>query len=279
LVGDTLGCLRAWECGIHECLPQRYGWQSFGCGMKFSIITCTLNSAATVGETIASVLRQTHTDFEYIFVDGGSTDATLDIIERKCPTATVLHGVRGGISRAMNAGLDVAKGEVIAHLHSDDYYAGPDVLVAVDRALTDSGRLWACGEMDLLRDGKRTRAMRRPLPFTGRRYAMGSVTIFHPTVFITRELFRLVGGFDERLRFAMDIDLWLRIGALCTPVEINRPLTVFRQHSGSVSTANLRAARAEEFMVRKRYARRWPLETAIYSLRHWRRMRRLAAPA
>lgn len=241
--------------------------------MKFSIITCTRNSAATLGETIASVQAQHHPDVEHLFVDGGSTDGTLDIIARQSPGARVLLGVGGGISRAMNEGIRAASGDVIAHLHSDDFYADAQVLGRVAQALARSGARWACGDMDTLRDGVRACAPRRRLAFTPARYASGRVAILHPTVFVRREVFDAVGGFDESLRYAMDIDLWLRIGPRFAPVEIDATLAVFRAHAGSLSTANADAARREEWQVRRRYLARWPLATLLCALRH----RRMAA--
>lgn len=248
--------------------------------MKFSIVTCTWNSAATLAETIRSVLAQDFPDVEHVFVDGGSTDGTLELIARECPKATVHHGVSGGISRAMNAGIQAATGDVIAHLHSDDFYADSQVLSRVAVALSDSGRMWAFGGMDTLRDGVRQVAPRRVRSFSPARYASGGVAILHPTVFIRRQVFDVVGLFDESLRYAMDIDLWLRIGPLFAPVEVNATLAVFRVHAGSASTANAPAARREEWQVRRRYLARWPLATFVCAMRHHRmaaRERRLLA--
>lgn len=235
--------------------------------MKFSIVTCTWNSVATLSETIRSVRAQTHTDVEHLFVDGGSTDGTLELIARECPQATVLRGISGGISRAMNAGIDAATGDVIAHLHSDDFYADNQVLSRVDTALNQTGCMWAFGGMDTLCDGARRPAPRRARAFSPSRYASGTIAILHPTVFVRREVFDAIGQFDESLRYAMDIDLWLRIGPRFEPVEINATLAVFRVHAGSASTANAPAARREEWQVRRRYLARWPLATLLCALR------------
>ena len=243
--------------------------------MKFSIVTCTWNSVATLADTIRSVKSQTHRDIEHLFVDGGSTDGTLELIARECPQARVLQGISGGISRAMNAGIEASTGEVVAHLHSDDFYADAHVLSRVDAALLSSRAMWAFGGMDTLQDGVRRPAVRRIRPFTPSRYASGRVAVLHPTVFVRREVFDAVGMFDERLRYAMDIDLWLRIGPRFVPVEIDATLAVFRVHAGSLSTANASAARAEEWQVRRRYLARWPVATLLCALRH-KRMAMLA---
>ena len=85
-----------------------------------------------------------------------------------------------------------------------------------------------------------------------------------------REVFETAGQFDESLRYAMDIDLWLRIAPRFEPVQLEATLAVFRAHAGSLSTANASAARQEEWQVRRRYLARWPLATLLCGLRHWR---------
>ena len=246
-----------------------------------SIVTCTWNSAATLADTLASVASQTFLDVEHIFVDGGSTDATLDLIAAYPARKRVLLGVGGGIARAMNHGIDAARGEIVAHLHADDYYAATDVLalVAARFALAQSigARLdWLFGSVQVLKDG----ALAAPYPmapFSYHALASGRVAIPHPAVFVRRALFDRGGRFDERLRYAMDIDLWLRLAALTTPAVLGRPLAVFRDHAGSVSSSNRIAARREEFAVRRRYFRQAPLGFALYCLRYVKRMRALQA--
>src|SRR5437764_4865797 len=102
--------------------------------MMFSIITCTWNSEPYLAQSIASVLAQDYPDIEYIFVDGGSTDGTLERIRSIPRPVRLIENVRGGVSRAMNRSLAAATGDVVAHLHSDDYYLRPDALSLVAEA-------------------------------------------------------------------------------------------------------------------------------------------------
>jgi len=242
--------------------------------MKFSIITCTWNSAATLPDTIASVNAQKGVEVEHIFVDGGSKDATLEQIAGMSPHSRVLHDVGGGISRAMNDGIRAASGEVIAHLHSDDYYRDAQVLSDVAGAL-NGGAQWAVGHTDLLINDRLVLGQGNAGPITRARYVRGAAFIPHPAVFVRRDLFERAGFFDERLRYAMDIDLWMRMLPLAEPALVKRALAVFREHAGSVSTANVLAARREELTVRLRYAGRDLLGSAVFGLRYLRRVRRL----
>jgi glycosyltransferase involved in cell wall biosynthesis len=240
----------------------------------FSIVTCTWNSAATLADTLASIRAQTCQDLEHIFVDGGSTDGTLDMLDAYPGNKVVLRNIKGGISRAMNEGIAAAGGEFIAHLHSDDYYARADVLATVASHLAASGRDWMFGTIAVLKEG--TLIAPFPMhPFTYFALASGRAFIAHPAVFVRKSLFARAGLFDEQLRYAMDIDLWLRLAKLSEPATLDRPLAVFRDHAGSVSSANRIKAREEEFRVRRRHAGKAPIAFGIYCLRYWKRMRAL----
>ena len=244
--------------------------------LEFSIITCTFNSVATLADTIDSVQSQRYPHVNHIFVDGGSTDGTLEMIAQRCPGATLLAKVRGGVSAAMNAGIDAARGELVAHLHSDDYYVDSNVLAGVaERFDAEPRKQWAYGKIHLLLEGM-IHSLNAPMRrFTFRRYAAGRASVPHPAVFIRREVFETLGRFDTSLKYAMDIDFWLRLGRRHEPIQIDAPLTVFREHSGSLSTQNKIAARREEWRVRRRYFTQAPLATAAFGVWHLRRMQRL----
>src|SRR4051812_21539355 len=195
----------------------------------FSIVTCTWNSAATLADTLASVQRQTCRDVEHIFVDGGSTDGTLDMLAAYPGNKRVLRDVGGGISRAMNQGIEAATGEYVAHLHSDDYYASDDVLATVAERFASERVDWVYGLVQVLKDGSLVPPYPM-LPFTYNSLAAGRASVPHPAVFIRRSAFGRVGMFDEKLKYAMDIDLWLRLGRVARPATVDRPLTIFRDH-------------------------------------------------
>ena len=245
---------------------------------RFTIVTCTWNSAATLADTLASVRSQTFRDIEHIFVDGGSTDATLAMLAAYPGNKRVLHDVGGGISRAMNRGIEAASGDIVAHLHSDDYYADPHVLAAVAERFDAGQADWVFGKVRVLKDNRMLEPP--PMPrFSYRAFVSGRAWIAHPAVFVRRAVFARVGMFDERLKYAMDVDLWLRLAAVAPPAALDRILAVFREHPGSVSSANKIKARQEEFQVRRRYMQRAPLAFGVYCLRYFRRMRALRAEA
>lgn len=243
--------------------------------MKFSIVTCTWNSEPYLAQSIASVLAQDYPDIEYIFVDGGSTDGTLERIQSVARPVKLIRDVRGGISRAMNRGIAAATGDVIAHLHSDDYYLHPRVLSSVADALTSTGKNWAMGGCAAHRDGNLRPASPRRWPYSYFNSLTARVQPPHPATFVRREVWQELGVFDETIQLAMDIDLWLRIGRKHDPVVLDGDLAAFRVHPGSRSTANAWVAKTEEMRVRRKYWLLHPLATSIGLARCWVRRRRL----
>ena len=244
--------------------------------LSFSIITCTWNSAAWLPQSIASVLEQDYPDVEYIFVDGGSTDGTLEQIRAIQRPYKLLTNVTGGISRAMNAGIEAASGDVLAHLHSDDYYLNGEVLPRVAKELETQRRNWLFGRILSDIDGElRPEGWRAPR-FTQRALLRGNF-IPHPATFVKRSLMQKAGGFDESLKYAMDYDLWLKLARLAEPVQLDIPLTAFREHEGSLSTRNRLAAMEEDFRVRLVHADSDPLARMMHHLRYQVRRHRTQA--
>lgn len=240
---------------------------------RFSIITCTWNSQPWLAESIISVLRQTGPALEYIFVDGGSTDGTLDMIAAIPREIKLAQHVRGGISNAMNCGLELATGEIVAYLHSDDYYLHDDVLKTVSEAFSSSGCRWLFGRSMRAIDGDLL-PEDYLAPLYSRQQLLRGNFIPHPSTFVTRDLLCEAGGFDTALRYAMDYDLWLKLSALAEPIQTSMPLAAFREHVGSLSTRNRIAAMREDLQVRLRHASPNPLARALHLLRYGVRRQR-----
>jgi len=243
--------------------------------MKFSIITCTWNSEPYLAQSIESVLSQDYPDIEYIFVDGGSTDGTLERIRRIERPHTLIENVRGGISKAMNEGIKAATGDVIAHLHSDDYYLDAGVLSQVADVLSNPDVGWVIGRIVVDDNGNLIPEMKAQPAYSYARFVRGGYFVPHPSTFVRRSILDKAGMFDEGLRYAMDMDLWHRIGKISTPGEIRRPLTAFRRHQGSLSNSQPMLSQREEIAVWLKHARSMPFDLSVYLARRMVRSYRL----
>ena len=176
-----------------------------------SIITAVRNGLPFVEETIESVLSQTYPAIEYIVVDGGSTDGTLDVVRRN--GARIAHWISEpdrGISDAFNKGLRLASGDYLMFLNADDWLASPDAITL----LVEAARARNCpqviyGDCDLYDRDTRSFLYRASIPYE-RAALLGGAALPHPGLLTHRDYFNLHGEFDESFRIAMDYEFFLR---------------------------------------------------------------------
>ena len=181
--------------------------------MKISIVTATWNSAATVRDTIESVLGQSHQDWEHIIVDGGSTDGTEAIVREYAPRYAgrlVWHsGKDRGLYDAMNKGIALATGDVIGILNSDDFYADPEVLARIAKGCEGVDAVY--GDLDFVDADDTSKVLRQ---WRGSQHTPGAFLKgwhpAHPTFYARRECFDRFGGFDIEARVSADFELMLR---------------------------------------------------------------------
>ncbi|HCO94408.1 MAG TPA: glycosyl transferase [Phycisphaerales bacterium] len=181
--------------------------------MKISIITVCFNIAETIEDTIKSVLSQDHRDVEYIIVDGGSTDGTLDIINRyKNKIAKVISEPDKGIYDAMNKGLRSSTGGILATLNGDDVYADQATVRQMAEFIQNNGLDAAYGDMIYVdrRDTRHVRRFWQPGQYKKGAFCHGWV-IPHPTFFCRKGIFERFGYFNDKLQIAADFELMLRL--------------------------------------------------------------------
>jgi glycosyltransferase involved in cell wall biosynthesis len=249
--------------------------------LAISVITCTFNSIKYLAESIESVLSQDYPNIEYIFVDGGSTDGTIDLIHEIPRPVKFVTEIRGGISAAMNRGIEMATGDVVAHLHSDDYYLHGHVLARVADILEESGAEWCFGRaMNCIGGECRSEEWKIPV-YSFRRLLKGNF-IPHPSTFVRKRVFDKLGLYNPAYRYAMDYDMWLRIGKMFNPVQIDEHWSVFRYHEGSLSSANQLDAFNEDFAIRLKHVGKgkvydYPVHFAHYLFRRFRLIRKMSA--
>lgn len=204
-----------------------------------SIVTPSYNSAAYLKETIESVLSQDYPRIEYIVVDGGSTDGTIEILERYKERLRYVSGPDSGAAEAINRGFEVSHGSIFAWLSADDTYLPGAVSTAV-RSLTSDPNLAAVyGEAYWV--GSQGEVLRRypTQPFDPELLGQ-ECYICQPACFLRRAAFQEVGMLDMKLQFAFDYDLWIRMSRRYRFGWLPEYLATSRMH-GSTKTLGRRA--------------------------------------
>lgn len=176
---------------------------------RVTIVTPSLNQAQFLEETIRSVLLQGYPNLEYIIIDGGSTDGSVEIIKKYEPWLTYwVSEPDSGQSHAINKGFARCTGEILAWINSDDYYA-PGAFKAAAEAFNTTGTEWAAGNCYTLElDGKITKGRGAPEA----RIENWFVTCLYaqPGVFWKRSLWEKSQKIDESLQYSFDYELWLQ---------------------------------------------------------------------
>ncbi len=216
--------------------------------MRISIITSCYNREATIHEAIRSVLEQDYPDIEYIIVDGASTDGSVETIRSAIAghedKVKFVSEPDSGMYEALNKGIRMATGDVIALLHSDDMMFDTHTVSDVMREMERTGCdfLYADG---LFVDAVRTDKVVRN--WIGGRYSKWKVRHgwlpLHPTCYIRREVMERLGLYDESYRIAADTDLLVRYLLENTLSVEYLKRYVVRMRMGGLSTDNSRRAK------------------------------------
>jgi glycosyltransferase involved in cell wall biosynthesis len=180
--------------------------------LKISIITVTYNSASTIEQTIQSVLNQSYTNIEYIIVDGVSTDGTLDILNRyKSQIHKIVSEKDKGIYDALNKGIDLATGDVIGILHSDDFYMSSNVIENVANSFNQNqcDALYANLYYVDKDDTDKIKRKWHSGNYTDGAFLNGWMPP-HPTFFVKKEIYNKLGKFNLQFATAADYELMLR---------------------------------------------------------------------
>jgi glycosyltransferase involved in cell wall biosynthesis len=218
-----------------------------------SIVTPSFNQARYLGRTIDSVLAQTYPHIEYRVLDGGSTDGSLDVLRSYGDRVEWSSGPDRGQTDAINKGLGQSRGSIRAYLNSDDVLLPHAVERAVEHFLRHPECDVVYGRARYLSDDDRVLH-----PYITMEYSFASLMerccICQPATFWRTRIAERVGGFDESLDFAMDLDYWLRIDRAGGRIEhVPEELALTRVHPETKSKSARREVLAEVFAVCQRH--------------------------
>ena len=229
--------------------------------MHLSILTVTYNSLTTLKDAYASLCAQTYTQWEWIVQDGGSTDGTLEWLESLSDARVNWVSEKDhGIYDALNKAVGRASGEWIGLLHSDDLYPNNDVLQVVVAAMAGNDAIY--GDLKYVQAADVTKVLRhwQSEAFAPTLLRKGWMPP-HPTLFLRKEVYAKVGGFDTRYRIAADYDFILRV--FRTPhLKIHylpQVLMLMRQGGASSKLSNLVAKSKEDLQIMRANGLPFPL--------------------
>lgn len=174
---------------------------------KISVITICKNEKSGIEKTLSSVVSQTFKDYEYIVIDGASTDGTQDIIEMYRSKLThYCSAADGGIYQAQNKGIDLAKGEYLLFLNGGDYLIDEKVLEHIFSASRTADIIY--GNLKIIDKGTVREGFS---PSTVDLYHLLKGTLWHPASFIKRSLFEKYGKYKVEFRIVADYEFFLRV--------------------------------------------------------------------
>ena len=180
--------------------------------MRISIITATYNSEKTLLDTLLSLEKQTHPDIEYIIIDGASNDNTIELIKSNCTRVSkIICEPDKGIYDALNKGIQVATGDVIGFLHSDDLLAYDDVIADIAKTFENSGCDAVYGDLEYVSQNDTAKRIRlwKSGTFSRVRMKLGWMPP-HPSFYMKRDCYNKFGDFSLDYRISADYDSLLR---------------------------------------------------------------------
>jgi glycosyltransferase len=209
--------------------------------MKISIITATYNSAATVRDTLTCIASQQYPNIEHIIVDGVSKDNTLAIVGEFSHIAKTISEKDKGIYDAMNKGVQLATGEVIGILNSDDFYTNAGVLSKVATAFNDPAVEAVYGDLQYVKADNVDVVTRtwKSGTFKKKNLYYGWMPP-HPTFFVRRHVYEKCGLFNTTLRSAADYELMLRVLLKFNTRVQYIPEVLVKMRAGGMSNASLK---------------------------------------
>ncbi len=210
--------------------------------IKISVITATWNSVSTLQECINSVDTQTYGNYEHIVVDGGSSDGTLQLLkENSNSLRRLLIEGDDGIYDALNKGIRMAAGDVIGFLHSDDVFFDEKVLEDIAISFTNPSVCAVYGNLHYVERGDLSNVVRRWISSDFKRYYLKFGWMPpHPTLYVKKEWYSQIGGFDTRYKISADYLSILQLFAQENFISAYIPRVLIKMRLGGVSNRSIK---------------------------------------
>jgi len=227
---------------------------------KISVITPSYNQGKFIEKTIRSVLNQDYPHLEYIVIDGGSRDGTIEILKKYGDRLRWISGRDEGQSDAINKGARMATGDIVAYLNTDDTYEAGALTQVADIFAGDPSVMWLTGRCRIVNEDdlevRRIITTYKNFLLDHYSYRLLLITnlISQPSTFWRRQLVEELGLFDKSEHLAMDYEYWLRIGKRYSPKIVKKCLSSFRIHPSSKSSGSFLKMPRHELLIAKKYS-------------------------
>jgi glycosyltransferase involved in cell wall biosynthesis len=227
---------------------------------KISIITPTLNQGQFIERTIESVLNQDYPNLEYIVVDGGSRDGTIDILKKYEKWLVWISEKDQGQADAINKGIRMSTGDIMAYLNSDDVYENGALKRVGEYCAAHPSAMWMTGkcriidEQDRETRGMITRYKNLLLKHFSYQVLLVTNPVSQPATFWRREIVNEMGLFDINEHLVMDYEYWLRIGRKYRLEILDEYLARFRVYSASKTSRLFLTTFRREMEIARRYS-------------------------
>lgn len=216
--------------------------------LKFSIITPSYNQGQYIEDTIKSVLNQNYDNFEHIIIDGGSTDNTIEIL-KKYKHLKWVSEKDNGQTDAINRGFNLATGDIITWINSDDYYE--------ENVFNDIANYFEKNENCLFLYGNQTYVdVKKNILIELDKHNLSLKNLLeNPNIirqsssFFHKKLISQIGLLDTKFNLVMDFDYFVRIGSIAKFHYINKNLSYYRWYSDTKTNANLKKQVIEIYKV------------------------------
>lgn len=230
---------------------------------RISIVIPSYNKKKYIGHTLQSIVYQNYPNLEVIIQDGGSTDGTLAIIKtfaKRYPDIFqwVSKKDKGQLD-AINKGFNKASGDILAFINADDIYQPQAFKVVSDTFVKQPNLLWLAGRGKVINNKgieiARLITIFKNILLSHATYSKLLITNFlnQPSVFITRRAYLKYGPFVGTGKFVMEYDLWLKLGKLQMPVNIDTTLSSFRMSKGNITSNDFKDLLSNDYRVVKKY--------------------------
>lgn len=227
-----------------------------------SIITVCLNNKAGLEKTILSIINQSFSDYEFIVIDGGSTDGSVDVIKKYSDRISIWISEKdNGVYNAMNKGIKFATGLYCQFLNSGDVLFAPTTLRGVFNHKHTEDLLYGNMVIDFMNGTKQEGKM----PSGISRKHMMRDTLWHPVSFIKRDLFFVLGTYNEKFSIASDYDFFLK-AILVNKVSmfyLDKTIAIFAHDGMSSLPDNREKLLAERRNIQRQYFSDKKIESAL----------------